>query len=149
VAFGPSSKVKAINGPSTYTELKVIWGPEGVDGGFGFGAGEMAFSTRGTGFGSCPEAICPIRKLIAKRADNRRKSMEFERRARKLGLSSRAVRQRKQPALKQLITGPQWPEKTIVSSRFFPEMDGNFGNYPAQERRMTHSARAKWCAHSQ
>jgi hypothetical protein len=63
--------------------LKVICGPVGVDGGLGLGTGEVAFSARGTGVDTCPEALCQIKKLMAMRPDSRRKSMEFERRARK------------------------------------------------------------------
>src|SRR5687768_8671115 len=84
VGLGPSSKVRATYGPSTYTELKVIWGPAGVEGGFGFGVEEIAFSARGTGVATCPKAAGPINKLLAMRADNRWKSMEIEMRARKL-----------------------------------------------------------------
>jgi hypothetical protein len=65
--------------------LKVICGPAGVEGGFGLGEGEIGFSARGIGFGSCAETVGQIRKLMAMRANNRRKSMEFETRARKLG----------------------------------------------------------------
>ena len=54
-----------------------------MEAGLGFGVVATGFSTRGTGVGTCPKAVCPIKKLMAIRMDNRRKSMEFERRARK------------------------------------------------------------------
>jgi hypothetical protein len=66
--------------------LKVICGPEGVDGGLGRGTGEVAFSARGAGVDTWPKALCQIKKLMAMRPNSRRKNMEFERRARKLGL---------------------------------------------------------------
>jgi hypothetical protein len=49
-----------------------------VDGAFGFGVEEIAFSARGMGVAVCPKTACPSSKLLAMRADNWRKGMEFE-----------------------------------------------------------------------